>query len=138
MHDASDDVSALIKEFGGLTAMARALGHLHVSTVQGWRQRGAIPRWRIYEIRHSIPARKNPAVRAILDRLEPAPHDPVGCRYITGDTRAEWSYCNQPQRPGSPYCARHHALCRVPADDAEALAELERAADTAVGREAFR
>jgi len=33
----------IINKFGGLTAMARALGHRNVSTVQGWRQRGVIP-----------------------------------------------------------------------------------------------
>lgn len=136
MRKTCDDVSALVQTFGGLTAMARALGHAHASTVQGWRQRGAIPRWRIYEIRHSAVARTNPAVREILDRLDP--QDPTGCRYIAGDTRGEWSYCNQPQRKGSPYCAEHHALCRVAPDDAEALAELERAAEAAVpGRERF-
>ena len=134
MRKSNDDVDALVRGFGGLTAMARALGHAHPSTVQGWQQRGAIPRWRIYEIRHSIAARSNPAVREILDRLDP--HDPIGCRYIAGDTKGDWSYCNQPQQTGSPYCAHHHALCRVPADDAEALADLERIVAAAVpGRE---
>lgn len=140
MRNTSEDVTALVKEFGGLTAMARALGHPHVSTVQGWRQRGAIPRWRFYEIRYVAEARGNPEMRALLDRLDPAPdpHDPVGCRYITGDTKGEWSFCNRPQHAGSPYCAEHHALCRVPADDAETLAELERAAEAAVpARERF-
>lgn len=140
MRKTNDDVDALVRRFGGLTAMARALGHSHPSTVQGWQQRGAIPRWRIYEIRQSQMARRNPAVAEILDRLAPSPmapvnadpHDPAGCRYIAGDPKGEWSYCNRAQRPGSPYCDDHHALCRVPADDAEALAEIDRAAAAAV------
>ena len=33
----------IIKEFGGITAMARALNHKNPSTVQGWAARGFIP-----------------------------------------------------------------------------------------------
>lgn len=33
----------IISKFGGINAMARALGHKNASTVQGWRDRGAIP-----------------------------------------------------------------------------------------------
>ena len=36
-------VDAVIKSFGGLSRLAQALGHTHVTTVQGWRDRGAIP-----------------------------------------------------------------------------------------------
>jgi TorA maturation chaperone TorD len=36
-------VDAVIKSFGGLSRLAKALGHSHVTTVQGWRDRGAIP-----------------------------------------------------------------------------------------------
>jgi TorA maturation chaperone TorD len=36
-------VNAVIKSFGGLSRLAQALGHTHVTTVQGWRDRGAIP-----------------------------------------------------------------------------------------------
>ena len=32
-----------IERFGGLSALARALGHKHVTTVQGWKERGFIP-----------------------------------------------------------------------------------------------
>lgn len=126
MAERCDDVDALVRRFGGLTAMARALGHAHPTTVQGWRERGAIPRWRIYEIRNSRRAQTDPEIAAILDRLDP--REPTGCRYIAGDPRGEWSYCNRPQAPGSAYCAEHHALCRVPADDADALAEIAYAA----------
>lgn len=33
----------IIRDFGGITAMANALGHKHASTVQGWKERGVIP-----------------------------------------------------------------------------------------------
>ena len=36
-------VDSVIESFGGLSRLARALGHSHVTTVQGWRERGAIP-----------------------------------------------------------------------------------------------
>lgn len=35
--------AVIIERFGGLTALARALGHKHVTTVQGWRDSGRIP-----------------------------------------------------------------------------------------------
>lgn len=36
-------VDVVIGSFGGLARFAKALGHTHVTTVQGWRDRGAIP-----------------------------------------------------------------------------------------------
>jgi len=33
----------IIARFGGLTKLARALGHEHPTTVQGWKKRGVIP-----------------------------------------------------------------------------------------------
>lgn len=39
------------------------------------------------------------------------PHEPVGCRYISGDPKGVWSYCQEPQKPGSSMCPRHHAKC---------------------------
>ena len=33
----------IIERFGGISALARALGHRHPTTVQGWKQRGVIP-----------------------------------------------------------------------------------------------
>jgi hypothetical protein len=33
----------IIDRFGGLHATAKALGHRHVTTVQGWKERGYIP-----------------------------------------------------------------------------------------------
>ena len=43
-------VADIIKEFGGLQAMTRALGHRHPTTIQAWRDRGVIPNWRQHEI----------------------------------------------------------------------------------------
>ena len=36
-------VDRIISRFGGLAPMARALGHRHPTTVQGWKARGVIP-----------------------------------------------------------------------------------------------
>lgn len=33
----------IIEKFGGMTSLARLLGHQHPSTVQGWKVRGYIP-----------------------------------------------------------------------------------------------
>lgn len=33
----------IIERFGGIAALARALGHANSSTVQGWKERGFIP-----------------------------------------------------------------------------------------------
>jgi len=33
----------IISKFGGINPMARALGHVNASTVQGWKKRGFIP-----------------------------------------------------------------------------------------------
>lgn len=41
------------------------------------------------------------------------PHDPVGCRWITGDLRQTWSFCQAPQREGSSYCEHHHLRSRA-------------------------
>ena len=41
---------AIIDRFGGLSALARALGHKHVTTVQGWKLRGVIPAQRQQEV----------------------------------------------------------------------------------------
>ena len=116
-------VSRLVQSFCGISAMARALGHMHSSTVQGWKERRAIPRWKYYEIRYSERARRDPTIRDLIDSLDEmdasppvaSSREPEGCRYIHGDPKGAWSYCNRPQRPGSPYCAEHHALNRLTA-----------------------
>ena len=33
----------IIERFGGLSALARTLGHKHATTVQGWKERGYVP-----------------------------------------------------------------------------------------------
>lgn len=112
----ADPVADLIRAFGGLTAMARALGHAHVSTVQGWGERGRIPPWRMYEIRDYVNRLEKPALVEALDRYErlrPGPHDAVGCRYIIGDPHGLWRYCNRPRESGSSYCDEHRELCRA-------------------------
>lgn len=45
-----NQADAIIQVFGGLTKTARALGHKHCTTVQGWRKSGNIPDWRKGEI----------------------------------------------------------------------------------------
>jgi hypothetical protein len=40
----------VIDKFGGLSAMAKALGHKHPTTVQGWKDRGFIPSSRHREV----------------------------------------------------------------------------------------
>jgi len=44
------DVKDIIEKFGGLAAMARALGHKNVTTIQGWRDSNRIPPWRHHEV----------------------------------------------------------------------------------------
>lgn len=44
------NVNKIIELFGGLTAMSRALGHKHPTTVQGWKESNRIPSWREHEI----------------------------------------------------------------------------------------
>ena len=40
----------IISRFGGMTALARALGHRHPTTVQGWKVRGYVPAHRQQEV----------------------------------------------------------------------------------------
>jgi hypothetical protein len=39
------------------------------------------------------------------------PKDPIGCRWIHGDTGPgnEWRYCQAEQKEGSDYCPDHHS-----------------------------
>ncbi len=43
-------IEKLIENFGGMSAMARLLGHKNPTTVQGWKQKKRIPEWRMKEI----------------------------------------------------------------------------------------
>jgi hypothetical protein len=47
MREATERVIGL---FGGITGLARALGHRHPTTVQGWRDRGRVPSEQIPEV----------------------------------------------------------------------------------------
>lgn len=43
---------------------------------------------------------------------------PQQCRYISGQKPyGDKPYCDDPTKPGSSYCAPHHAMCWVPADE---------------------
>ena len=46
----------IITKFGGLTGLARALGHQHVTTVQGWWMRASIPARRQAEVMRAAKA----------------------------------------------------------------------------------
>ena len=54
----------IIGRFGGLTAMARALGHKNPTTVQGWKLRGVIPpkqQQKVLDAGQSLPEPLTPA-----------------------------------------------------------------------------
>jgi hypothetical protein len=42
-HENKSQADRIIEKFGGITALARALGHKHPTTVQGWKDRKFIP-----------------------------------------------------------------------------------------------
>lgn len=43
-------IEHLIENFGGMSAMARMLGHKNPTTIQGWKQKKRIPDWRIKDV----------------------------------------------------------------------------------------
>lgn len=43
-------IEQIIEKFGGITGLARALGHKNPTTVQGWKERDVIPAQRIPEV----------------------------------------------------------------------------------------
>ena len=63
-------VASVIIKFGGVRAMARALGHEYPTRVQGWKRRGVIPVRQQYTVLQA-------AQRAGLDigPLDLMPHD---------------------------------------------------------------
>lgn len=61
-------VDQVIAAFGGLSATARALGHKHVTTVDGWKRKRRIPPWRRSEI---IAAAEQKGVQLPTEFLEP-------------------------------------------------------------------
>jgi hypothetical protein len=39
----------------------------------------------------------------------------ASCRFVVSGVMAkDFLFCNEQQKPGSPYCAHHHAICYVP------------------------
>ncbi|WP_425291303.1 carph-isopro domain-containing protein [Cohaesibacter gelatinilyticus] len=52
------NVRNIVERFGGLSAMARALGHKHPTTIQGWRDKDRIPHWRWDEVKKAARRKK--------------------------------------------------------------------------------
>jgi len=50
------NVENIIQKFGGMSAMAKALGHKNPTTVQGWKNANRIPPWRFHEINEAAKA----------------------------------------------------------------------------------
>ena len=48
----------IINRFGGVTTMARALGHENRTTVQYWAEKDFIPHWRWHEVLQAARARR--------------------------------------------------------------------------------
>ena len=47
---------------------------------------------------------------------------PARCQFIAGRPSTDDACkCNRPTRPGSSYCAPHHALCWYPAEEEDAV-----------------
>jgi hypothetical protein len=64
---------------------------------------------------------------------------PEGCGFILDEERQR-RRCGALQRPGSSYCAQHHALCHLPGGskaEAKRLREVEALAAAVGGRRAI-
>lgn len=61
----------IIQRFGGLSALAKALGGIPVSTVQGWKERGIIPAGRQADVLNA--ARSNGVALEPADFFPPVP-----------------------------------------------------------------
>lgn len=59
-------------------------------------------------------------VHAVLTKkpTDLGPHDPVGCRWIDGDPREDWEFCQRRKRRGS-YCEYHHRKAHKTPDQAK-------------------
>ena len=87
MSEVSSSVAVeVIAAFGGLSAAARALGHKHVSTVQGWQESGRIPSWRRPEIVAAAKIAKVTLPPAFLNETPQA--DPEPAAATTGQDAA--------------------------------------------------
>lgn len=67
------EAEATILAFGGLSKLAKALGHRNVTTVQGWKGRGSIPSWRRREVMDAATAH---GVQLPADFFPPIPTPP--------------------------------------------------------------
>lgn len=52
----------------------------------------------------------------VFGDIGPRPHT---CQYIARDPRVDATKCGAPVRPGSVYCASHHARCYRKAEEVE-------------------
>lgn len=62
-------IPELIDALGGLTALAKELGHTNPTTVQGWKDRGAIP---LKQIPRVIEAGRRKGIALTADDFLPA------------------------------------------------------------------
>lgn len=60
-------VARIIDAFGGLTGLAKALGHNNPTTVQGWKDRGTIPSRQIPEVIEAGRRLEKPVILAPAD-----------------------------------------------------------------------
>lgn len=59
-----------------------------------------------------------------------------GCKYIEGDTKAIWTYCNGQRKFGSSYCEHHHGICYLNEEDSKReIARMKILARSEVGFE---
>ena len=73
----STPAERIIEKFGGLTALANALGHRYPTTVQGWKERGSIPSKRQGEVlaaarRLNVPVSPADFIEVAAEPTEPA------------------------------------------------------------------
>lgn len=59
----------ILDAFGGMAALAKALGHKNITTVQGWKESGTIPSWRRHEIEQAA-ERENVSVSKVLRQVD--------------------------------------------------------------------
>jgi hypothetical protein len=83
-------VDRIVDKFGGLTAMAKALGHKNPTTVQGWRLRGSIPSRQIPAVIEAGKSLEAPVHLTPADFFE-IPDDPSSGEEDADETRAEQS-----------------------------------------------
>ncbi len=73
-------VEKIIEQFGGIRPLAKILG-LSPSTVQGWKQRGAIPESRLKEVIDAA-EQENIDIYKVFDKEKNDSHEPIGQKVI--------------------------------------------------------